>query len=206
MSQFLPQLLQLPFQPFLIGLNVMSTTLRSVQQITTQTFDVLSAATTPGGAPSAPAAVAPPAATTPSAVPIVAVRPDAIDPGVFGDATPPVKRDKEEPTMSCDQNLSGDDIKVVQYSIITIESNVKDDDRVIGAPNQIKVVSDDMTGEEFSNWIIASSCKDLKEHDSRYLRVCYCVLCRYKKQDVDYQQEQIDALHEIRDAIDKPKK
>lgn len=205
MSQLLPQLLQLPFQPFLIGLNVMSTTLKSVQQITTQTFDVLSATTAPSGTAPPPVATAPPAATP--GVPTVAVRADAIDPGVFQGTTQPVKRDKEERTMSCDQNLSGDDIKVVQYSIITVESNVPDDKRLIGAPNQIKVVSDDMTGEEFSNWVIASNCGSLEPYDSRYLRVCYCVLCRYKKQDVDYDQEQIDALHQIRDAIiEKPKK
>ena len=68
-----------------------------------------------------------------------------------------------------DQDLSGDMVKVVQYSIVNVVPGIADNERVVAGPC-IVAFSDDMTGADFTAWIIAEQCPDYgvptpKPHD-----------------------------------------
>jgi hypothetical protein len=109
-----------------------------------------------------------------------------------------------------DTNLSDDMVKLVRYTIVSIE---RDDEKVIHHAEEI--VTDNLSDEAFSSWMIASylqsedyrikSSKDAKhriEHgDKKYLRVCFEVLCRWPKQDRKYEKRQLEVLEGIREAI-----
>lgn len=68
--------------------------------------------------------------------------------------TEPPLQGKEEPLVSIDQDLSGDMVKVVQYTIVSVATDIMDDARVIWGPKTV-AFGDNMTAADFSVWRLA---------------------------------------------------
>jgi hypothetical protein len=109
---------------------------------------------------------------------------------------------KEDKDMSCncDQSLSGCELKIVQYSIVSVSPYIQDAERIIIPMNTI-ATSDDMTGEDFTALVIARNMRDdpdrFRRYDMQYIRVCYFVLCRLSMPCADYERQQAEALRDI---------
>ena len=109
-----------------------------------------------------------------------------------------------------DTNLSDDMVKLVRYTIVSIE---RDHERIIHHGEEI--VTDNLTDDAFASWMIASYLQsreyaqrrsedprhEIEHEHKKYLRVCYEVLCRWPKQDRKYEKRQLEVLEGIRDAI-----
>ena len=110
-----------------------------------------------------------------------------------------------------DRNLSDDMVKLVEYSIVTIQ---REHERLLTRGE--KIVTDNMTGEAFASWMIAEylQSRDYKEkvekdkerwkikhEEKKYLRVYYNVLDRWPEQDLEYEEKQLKVLKGIEDAI-----
>jgi hypothetical protein len=112
---------------------------------------------------------------------------------------------KEGKKMSCcDQNLSGCDLKVIQYSIVSVDPYIDDDHlRIVlpGHPVLILATQDDLDDSSFTAYAIARAQRQYPEEMDRYraeyLRVCYTLLCRFTLPCVDYAREQAEALRAI---------
>ncbi len=107
-------------------------------------------------------------------------------------------------------NLSNDLVKLVSFNIVSIK---RDHERALCC-NQCKVFSDNMTDCDFDTWIIAEyvqgklDCKppEGKAPDSKDMRVVYQVLGSWPKQDLHYEEKQLQALWGIEHAIkERPK-
>lgn len=104
-----------------------------------------------------------------------------------------------------DTNLSDDMVKLVRYTIASIE---RDHERIIYHGE--KIVTDNMTDDAFASWVIASYLQSdehargghIEHHEKKYLRVCSEVLCRWAKQDRKYEERQLRVLDQIRAAIE----
>lgn len=119
--------------------------------------------------------------------------------------------------MSCDKDLSGTDLKVVEYSIVSVSPNLQNDsERLLYGPAVI-TTTEDMTEGDFNGWVIAlylQAKTDGAERDvyirrpkvahneKQYLRVCYCVQCRMALPDVNYEKKQADALDRINRTLE----
>lgn len=118
---------------------------------------------------------------------------------------PPLAVETREDSVSYDNNrdtdLSGDDLKVVEYTIVNVQSDMKDEDRVLTATPLLISVSDDMRPEDFATWVVAKWLQDEDhpiEHDKkRYLRVCYRVMCRLKVSE----EKEVDVLRDIQRTL-----
>lgn len=99
-----------------------------------------------------------------------------------------------------DKNLSDDMIKLVEYSIVTIE---RGEERILtGNHLKLKLVRRNTNGEAFASWVISEDISgDLGDEEKERLRVYYNVLERWPKQDLEYEEKQLDVLEEIRDAL-----
>lgn len=97
-----------------------------------------------------------------------------------------------------DRNLSDDTVKLVRYSIVSIE---RDDERIHFRGEEI--FDDNMTDDAFATWVISKhgDAQGLSAEDRKYLRVSYEVLGRWPKQDREYEKRQLEVLEGIRDAI-----
>jgi len=107
--------------------------------------------------------------------------------------------------MSCDKDLSGTDLKIVEYSIVTVDPNTSDSRRII-QPTKTVATTDDMDENGFIAWVIAKYFQDpdhkpISHDEKQYLRVCYCVQCRFTIPDVNYQKQQSNRLRDINETL-----
>ena len=97
-------------------------------------------------------------------------------------------------------NLSDDMVKLVRYTILSVE---RDREAVLNVGEEI--VTDNMSDEAFSSWMIAKHAPSERRHGDplgvKYLRVSYQVLGRWAKQDRKFERRQLAVLGDIRDAI-----
>lgn len=125
--------------------------------------------------------------------------------------------------MSCEADLSGTDLKIIQYSIVTVDPYLKDCDydddepcedeeegrghhpyqspRVLFGPSTISTTQD-MTEADFTAWVIAlnfgnPTARKVGRCEKQYLRVCYSVQCRLPMPDANYKKRQVEILEEI---------
>ncbi len=186
MNKLATRLLLLPFQTFFFGTGAMLSALRTMQQTAGQNLGrtVNRGLPAPGGAQ--PAA-GPPARST-----------EPITGAALG-ATTTVKGDR---TM--DQDLSGDQVKVVQYTIVSVVPNINDETRVLVGPKTV-AFTNNMTASDFTSWIIALNCKELDQVcvNRKYVRVAFSVQGRFAPVKPDYAQEQVLALGEINRTLRK---
>lgn len=123
-------------------------------------------------------------------------------------------KSKEDRAMACscsDQSLSGCDLKVVQYSIVTVGPYVPDIERIIIDGKSV-ATSEDMTDTDFTAFVLA---REMRENpakfagvEARYLRVCYFVLCRlaltceqYEKDTAQAERAQVLMLERINQTL-----
>lgn len=101
-----------------------------------------------------------------------------------------------------DTNLSGDQVKLVRYSIVSVE---RDRERKLDQGELL--VADDLTPDGFASWRIAAyfqrpGHEEIPHEEKKYLRVCYRVLCRWQRESLHYQERKLDELRGIREAIE----
>jgi hypothetical protein len=130
---------------------------------------------------------------------------------------------REEKDMACDQDLSGTDLKIIEYTIVSVDPNIENDAWRVIQSTQTVATTQDMTENGFTAWVIAlffqrpSEARTLAEERfgkvdrayaeerlgrdyeswKQYLRVCYCVQCRMAIPETDCCQEQANALRDI---------
>ncbi len=108
--------------------------------------------------------------------------------------------DSKEKKMSCDTNLSDDDVKLVQYNIVCIK---RGHEHVLLC-NGCKVFTDVMDQCGFESWVIADFIRETGGDigcDAKDVRVTYCVAGRWPKQDLHYEEKELVRLTGIEDAI-----
>lgn len=117
-----------------------------------------------------------------------------------------VAREEAKETVMGDHNLNDDLVKMVSYSIACIQ---RGNERVM-ACNRCKVFSDNMDACAFETWIISEYIQEWHAlHpdarcfpcDSKFLRVSYEVQGRWPKQDLHYEEKELDRLAGIERAI-----
>ena len=109
-----------------------------------------------------------------------------------------------EPTVTApgpwrDQDLGGDDVKLVRYFIVSLR---RCHERLLPGGADHVVVTESMTGESFAAWRIAaylaSGERKIRRDDRRSLRVTYEVLDRWPRQQKDgCKKGETEALREI---------
>jgi len=110
--------------------------------------------------------------------------------------------------MSVD-DLSDDMVKLVAYTIVSVK---RDEERPLPKGRDQIIITSNLSGEAFTSFIIAKyfqsqDYKDLnesekvKEEDRKYLRVHYVVSRRWPREPLRFEERQIEALSDIRDAI-----
>lgn len=218
------EMAKLPVSMFVGSAQVFLRTALRLQAIFDQSVDVVmsgvaSTAVAPAWAPP-PAAPEPVAAAWPPPAPPSAASQEPVsmfeNPGAQHSAA--AIHPYREAIMA-DTNLNDDMVKLVRYTILTIQ---RDDEHILGEPRDgqtgklavargEKVVTDSMSDEAFSNWVITDYLRqdrheDVKDDEERkYLRVAYEVLGRWPKQDRKYEKRQLDALQGIQDALEQLK-
>jgi hypothetical protein len=202
------EMFRLPFRMLGLGVQLMTRTGQEVQRLVEggtggrTSGDHLPAtfAPTAGFAAPRPApAYAPPisqpnldAGTDRAAVPASAV------------PNPAETTNREEKVMSCDKDLSGTDLKIIEYTIVSVDPNIEDDNLRILQPMTTVATTEDLNENGFIAWVIAIYFQQPEhrrlgegENWKQYLRVCYCVQCRMPIPTVDCCQEQANALRDI---------
>ena len=132
-------------------------------------------------------------------------------------AAPAVAPITQEETTMADNNLNDDMVKLIEYSIISIErrnerivAHATDAEGKYGTP-MLYLETGRVTGDGFSNARIADYVKqhcgkdELKDLDLDSLRVYYNVVARwpqsslkYEEKILDLEQEKVDLLRDIR--------
>ena len=109
-----------------------------------------------------------------------------------------------EGERTMDQDLSGDQVKVVQYTIISVVPNVNDETRVLVGPKTV-AFTNSMTAADFTSWVIAINCHELDRLclNRKYIRVAYSVQGRFAPATPDYAQEQVIVLEQINQTLRK---
>lgn len=200
------EVLRLPFRMLGLGLQLFASTGEGVQRLVAGgTGDRTSAAGRPAGLaptsgyePPRPAPVW--ASPLPPPIPGTGTGSVASSAGAVANLAETTNR--EEKDMSCDKDLSGTDLKIVEYTIVTVDPDIEDDDLRIIQPMQTVATTEDMNENGFIAWVVAlyfqkPDHRPLTPKEKQYLRVCYCVECRMPIPEVDCCQEQANALRDI---------
>ena len=102
--------------------------------------------------------------------------------------------------IMADKDLSNDMVKLVQFSIVSIQRG-----REHTLETGERIVSDNMTGEAFATWMIAEFIQRdphrVPHEAKKYLRVYYSVLDQWEREDLHYEERQLDVLRGIEQAI-----
>jgi hypothetical protein len=115
--------------------------------------------------------------------------------------TPTSFNEKENKMSDHDQDLSGDDVKFVEYSILSIKPN----DEKILAEKKV-MISGDMNGEMFTAKVITDNADAVKPYNAsnaNELRVFFKVLARYARPEQHYEKDQAASLKTIADVVVK---
>lgn len=114
---------------------------------------------------------------------------------------------------ACCRSLGSRAVKLVEWSLVHIArgesaprgpSGEEREDHHEGGSGVLAsgecVVAGDTSLEEFHNQVLVHYGREHEEVEGKNLRVYARVLARFHKPDRDFEGEEIDALHEIRDA------
>jgi len=109
--------------------------------------------------------------------------------------------------MACDTDLSGTDLKIVEYTIVSVDPNIQRDADYIIEETQTIATTEDMNENGFIAWVIAlyfqkPDHKKLTPSQKQYLRVCYCVQCRMPVPDEDCCKTQNQRLLDINRTLE----
>ena len=123
--------------------------------------------------------------------------------------------DEEKDTALND--LQDDSVKLVAYTIVSLK---RGRERILDGGQDSVIVTDSMTGKAFMSWILAKYMqqkvddpaqpgKKIRRGDQRllprdelkYLRVYFVVSTRWPREPLEFEQEQVSVLREIRDEM-----
>jgi uncharacterized membrane protein YgcG len=92
-------------------------------------------------------------------------------------------------------DLDNDRVNLVRYTIVTIKRGYESILQTGGE----ELVKERMSGEAFAAWVVARYAERNKipDADKQYLRVYYEVLQSWPKQDLRYEERQLDILERI---------
>lgn len=192
----LTDMMVLPFRMFGMGMQLMTRSTQEMQRLGTGGLGGVTSRT-----PQPPPRPQPPPQPSPAfSAPAYVPPPPGVGSGSSASAVPNLAdtTNKEEKDMSCDKDLSGTDLKIVEYSIVSVEPNLPDDRRII-VPTKTIATTQDLDESGFTAWVIADNCGSLRP--SQYLRVCYCVQCRFPVADANWDKQQTDALIAINQTL-----
>ena len=98
---------------------------------------------------------------------------------------------KENQMNNHDQDLSGDDAKLVEYSILEVKRN-NSKELLSGR----EVITDDLDDDNYSVRVIKrhSQNKRVKKVDGKDLRVYYTVLARFKRPKTKEEEDYLDGI------------
>lgn len=219
MLQFLGQMIKLPLEAFVLGMEMFVKTMQGAQRIANQSVDTLTEGTDQT------------LTDTFSREPKV-IRDVVIDVAASeeGSQTPQQTTHKEERRMP-DKDLSGKDLKLVRYKILFVK---RDHEHAFDEQEELLHADTDDSG--FTAWKIAEFIQKLPrdagmqdgvriprkwasknyppreyrsdgyltglpDEDKRFLRLYFEVLHRYPREELEYQEQQLDILRGIRDDL-----
>jgi len=90
-------------------------------------------------------------------------------------------------------------VKLVEYSVVSVRGGRHRGEE--HAEMKQRVITDCTDMEEFRNQVLIDYARDHEDCDGKYLRVYLRVLACWRKEEFDFEEDQLHALHEIRDAI-----
>lgn len=174
MLDFFSQMMRLPVAVFLGAMGTFLQAMRQMEESYVQTMDRMAGTLASFGTN----AMAPAAEAAASGSP---------------DATPPPN--------TLDQDLSGDDLKLVRYRIL----QTRRDREEILTRGEILVnystTVHDLGGLLRSEFVREHAALVREPGDERYIRTVVEVIARYPKREQEYEREQVEVLREIRDRI-----
>ncbi len=210
--RFFSQLLKLPIAALSYGMEMFVRTVQGLQKIADQSIDIVVSGTSQlfGGAPD--------------------VATDLTTAAIPSDSVPPVAKrdetkDKEEKRMP-DTNLTDDMLKLVRFKILFVKRDYEH-----AFPEQEELVKENTTANAFAGWKIAEFIQHLGDQktviprkwtekgypgkefrdgdkligfpdgDKKYLRVYFEVLDRYVREKLEYEEDHLQVLREIRDRM-----
>lgn len=183
------QMVRLPFEALSTTLQLSTTAFSNAQRLASRAV----APSLPGPRASRGATPSTAAAASPATQPLFYAH-------TAGAPTPGAQiPNKEERTMH-DTNLADDMVKLVDYSIINIK---RDDEKELKTDRVL--VTDNLTGEAFSAWMIADfvreGAKGTGKDDHKYLRVSYSVRNRWPREEAHYDRDQVKVLERIEEVV-----
>jgi hypothetical protein len=121
-------------------------------------------------------------------------------------AKPAETLNRKERHMSCsDQDLSGNDLKIINFSVVSANPYVSNPRTLYSGTIS---TTDDLTDSTFTGWAMAvfmqhfPEARDYPESEKQYLRICYYVQCRIQLPEANYAQKQLDALYAINKTLE----
>ncbi len=133
-------------------------------------------------------------------------RPAGSAPPAGGPARPALAAPRQPPSSGAaevDRDLGGDAVKLVQYTIVSIR---RCEERILPGGQGEILVTGEMTAAAFTAWVVALYLQQpghtIRHADKQYLRVWYQVLARWPRRCEPCEDDKLDALRGIRDALD----
>ena len=194
MFQIISQILKLPLEAFVFGMEMLAKTVQGVQKLADRGIDTILG----GVAQNSREARGDPHALNSESIA------STTDEAVVDEAQP---TPKEERKMA-DNSLGNDLVKVVQYTILSIKPDEERALKGFKESPRTRVFSDNMTGEDFTSWVIAQyfqepDHEEIAENDKKFLRVSYSVISTFAKEDANYEKETVDVLRQIATSTQK---
>ncbi len=165
--------------------------LRAMAEVFAGAGSFLEGAALVRGAAAVPAAASPASGTT-------SPDPSLPQPSSAGPAARAATSPTEDPMT--DRSLNDDMVKLVRYSIVTIER----DKEAILVSRAERLVTDNLSDDAFASWMISEHREQMRGTANQYLRVSFEVIDRWAKQDRKYEKRQLEILGEIRDRMPLP--
>lgn len=114
-------------------------------------------------------------------------------------------------------SLEDDMVKLVAYTIVSLK---RGQERIMDGGEGSVIVTDNMTGKAFTSWILAKYLQEKVEvpcdpagekqradlipsEDLKYLRVYYVVSNRWPRENLEFEQKQVERLKQIRNELAK---
>lgn len=224
MMRILGQMMKLPIAAFVYGMEMLGKVIGDVQRAANQSIDDAVSGITQslGDVPDLSGLTQAPDQNSGSQSESTIRTTESAREGLINDAE---TQQKEESKMP-DTNLSDEMLKLVRYKILFVKRDYEH-----AFPEVEELVHDNMSSSAYSGWKIAEFIQRLgnekteipdkwaktnypaadfkkngkltgfPESDKKYLRVYFEVLDRYVREEFKYEEDQIDVLKEIRDAL-----
>jgi hypothetical protein len=202
MLRLIGQMLTAPLAVLVYSMGMLVRTVQGVQRLANQTLDGLTTG------PAAPPGPDPPAART-GRGPEAARAPAWT---AVGPVSPCGSMAKEDRQMK-DQDLGGDDLKLVRYKIIFTKRDqervLKEDEELVAYKTTVADFGGQKVGQFLSeakdvaagkppppSWKVGADFK-IKKGDERFVKIFVEVLDHYPKEDAEYDKQTVEALRDI---------